>query len=1424
MSNPVQSTEEVSAPPPLANETKRRVSLPAAGGPSGEPEAKRIKLEPSTPSIAEAAAGVPVANGQVVVVPKPPAPVQTAPTAISVPVAANPIPTGTIIIKAEAAIIQCKQEPGAAASSPVPAFLPAATAAAPPVVLQPTAAAAVPPVALQPAAPAPAAKPIIQSVVPQNGQLVAHTPVAATAPAVLGSTVSPNPVGLKTKVSNGSTASGLTKATDATSTAAAPTPTAAIPVQVAAAAAPQAPPPPLKALRMSHLRTKYTGELEYMLREFRKLERQLLGAKGATQIEESAGSRERREKLHSFILHLEDTIRQIELGCKLESEGKSTVNVGVAGPDQQGNSNGLAATAAVTAAAQEQAKRDRADSSALTNLTQEKEEEENVQKLEEHILANLLPVKVRLKKQLAAQQGATKNPATMPAMRRGSLPAEGDRGKGTFAAAADQRRKEAEALAAAQQHVPAEPVHPDNTHFGKPLGQRGSSLTQKLHGQTLGSKGRTHGHGVGLSKPATEEGKIVYGGVAPGSKQVASGVAVASAVHSMVIDSSQLQNGRAASPGKPIVNAIKSESLQTAAVAVAVAVAPSVPTVVPVAAVTTATKPPVPEKARIAQHPKAVASKPAPQPPTHIKAPKGSPDMVPSAATKAIREKLDDPTLPDDERKKLRRKLKKKLLIRRAKRREFERQRQVVLQHSAQAIPKAGVGRKKILGGKVNGKKRGPRSVEYICSLCSEAYSSVCEFNPWWALAQHECPKCRKPQIPRVDISSPANAIEYHPALLAHADDNGASAAAAAAAVAAAEQAAPAQMPSPKYPLSSLHAMSGGSDSEFGSDLSDITDGNLSDISLDSDDSDADVLASLTPAEKAEYERFGAEYKGPKLADSEASRLLILMLHANGCPCRHKNRKQRDVCRSTKFMMLHVRDCHGTTSNFDVCPFPWCRKVKHLLYHLVSCNEPLTCSICSPVDLPEGMVGLVGLNTHRLKRQRDRMIATYKARQQQQLKMQSQPTKPTPVAPTNKKPTTPRMQHPGAPAIKPKAVAIRTKAKSPAQVAPRVTKPTKPAVTVVRKPITGPAGVTVAMTKPFNGKPAAARPVASKPATVYPVPTPVVATATATQASAVPKALIPIQTMVQNPVPLPAKPAAQLAVPQSIPVAPLVAPAKAPLVPVAQALPVPVLSPMTTVAPAAQATPVVAPPVIGAASTIAPVNAVPTATTIITTATLPGTSKVVPISGPSLVAAPIRAGPPPTVAPAAIAATNQKANILPPALVATSPAVITKVAPQAPVQPLTTAAATTKTEPSHFYPIALSAKVKQEIVPGRAALPAPPKSVVAAELKAAVPQGLPIKVAGPIVKLEEGVTVVAQPTIPKIAVTNSSIAVSMKLEAGKATSVMEAAKKSSEGQPSIPQPAAAGQEGSTTPVSPDVSSNCPKEGIAKPGKEPIKSF
>lgn len=168
-------------------------------------------------------------------------------------------------------------------------------------------------------------------------------------------------------------------------------------------------------------------------------------------------------------------------------------------------------------------------------------------------------------------------------------------------------------------------------------------------------------------------------------------------------------------------------------------------------------------------------------------------------------------------------------------------------------------------------------------------------------------------------------------------------------------------------------------DSESDTDLSELSDDDISIGSLNSDDSESDLILSMTPAELAENETFGSEYTGPCLPVSQAARLLILMGHASTCPCRHRSKKHKDVCISTKYLMLHVRDCPGTTSTLDVCPFPWCRKVKHLLYHLVSCDDPDQCAICSPKDLSEGMGGLIGLNARRLKRYRDSMIAASKA-------------------------------------------------------------------------------------------------------------------------------------------------------------------------------------------------------------------------------------------------------------------------------------------------------------------------------------------------------------------------------------------------------------------------------------------------------------
>lgn len=85
---------------------------------------------------------------------------------------------------------------------------------------------------------------------------------------------------------------------------------------------------------------------------------------------------------------------------------------------------------------------------------------------------------------------------------------------------------------------------------------------------------------------------------------------------------------------------------------------------------------------------------------------------------------------------------------------------------------------------------------------------------------------------------------------------------------------------------------------------------------------------------------------------------------------RHRSENHNDVCRSTKWMMLHARDCPGTTVTSDICPFPWCRKVKHFLYHLVSCETPSECPICSPVSSNANMRRLSALNAFRIEKRR----------------------------------------------------------------------------------------------------------------------------------------------------------------------------------------------------------------------------------------------------------------------------------------------------------------------------------------------------------------------------------------------------------------------------------------------------------------------
>jgi hypothetical protein len=82
-----------------------------------------------------------------------------------------------------------------------------------------------------------------------------------------------------------------------------------------------------------------------------------------------------------------------------------------------------------------------------------------------------------------------------------------------------------------------------------------------------------------------------------------------------------------------------------------------------------------------------------------------------------------------------------------------------------------------------------------------------------------------------------------------------------------------------------VYPIQGGSDEDSESDLSDLSDGPLSDDSGDSDTTPMEGQ-SMSPSELAERETFGHDYKGPMFRNDHAGRLLVLMSHAATCPCR----------------------------------------------------------------------------------------------------------------------------------------------------------------------------------------------------------------------------------------------------------------------------------------------------------------------------------------------------------------------------------------------------------------------------------------------------------------------------------------------------------------------------------------------------------
>jgi hypothetical protein len=110
----------------------------------------------------------------------------------------------------------------------------------------------------------------------------------------------------------------------------------------------------------------------------------------------------------------------------------------------------------------------------------------------------------------------------------------------------------------------------------------------------------------------------------------------------------------------------------------------------------------------------------------------------------------------------------------------------------------------------------------------------------------------------------------------------------------------------------------------------------------------------------------------------------VLIAHARTCPGHHLSRAHGEVCKSIKYLMLHIRDCCGRTPDGQACGFPWCKPCKYLIHHLVKCQAPDRCAICSPHDLPPALQKLRALN----------QLRDTKQHQQQQQQQQQQAAPP----------------------------------------------------------------------------------------------------------------------------------------------------------------------------------------------------------------------------------------------------------------------------------------------------------------------------------------------------------------------------------------------------------------------------------------------
>jgi len=203
------------------------------------------------------------------------------------------------------------------------------------------------------------------------------------------------------------------------------------------------------------------------------------------------------------------------------------------------------------------------------------------------------------------------------------------------------------------------------------------------------------------------------------------------------------------------------------------------------------------------------------------------------------------------------------------------------------------------------------RQVEYQCGACADTYTAASSLNPWWALERQECPNCKKIQIPRIDITLPANTMDYHPALLAEEGDD-----------------------------DDDDEVGGGREGGMGGGMLMMPGGGEGYGHME--EGEEGGVGGVNGGGMCVPE----EDEEAALSPAQASQLLRLLSHARTCPGHHVSEKHQAVCKSAKYLMLHVRDCDGKTLDGEACGFSWCRPCKHLLGHLVRCYEAEKCQIC----------------------------------------------------------------------------------------------------------------------------------------------------------------------------------------------------------------------------------------------------------------------------------------------------------------------------------------------------------------------------------------------------------------------------------------------------------------------------------------------